>query len=294
MSLQVRKMRGAQAPGSVFRPRAASLARHWSLPWSAVAKLIAVPDWRWTNGAWWPESVPAKGFAALRKQSVHARLHPVAARRGTGNHLRYQTARGSPMWACWSPRTNARSRTPHPYSVSGVGWRLAWICWLALPGRPPQKHRPSARQYSIGSPSHHTAMSTEFVRTPSIRARKWRCDRQRSQEAPSRVMGCHDDTLRGACSAARGGSIPYVLHLLSVAALVLEDGGNADEAIAGLLHDAVEDQGGLPTLEAIQSRYGDRVADIVHACSTPRFGGNRDGRSARSGTSSLCTGPMLP
>src|SRR5712692_11302159 len=64
----------------------------------------------------------------------------------------------------------------------------------------------------------------------------------------------------------KGGSIPYVAHLLSVAALVLEDGGDENEAIAGLPHVAVEDQGGLPTLEAIQSRYGDRVAEIVHAC----------------------------
>ena len=70
-----------------------------------------------------------------------------------------------------------------------------------------------------------------------------------------------------ATQVRKGTHIPYVAHLLSVAALVLEDGGDEDEAIAGLLHDAVEDQGGQPTLERIRSRFGQRVADIVEACS---------------------------
>ena len=59
---------------------------------------------------------------------------------------------------------------------------------------------------------------------------------------------------------------PYVAHLLAVAALVLEYGGNGDEAIAALLHDAVEDQGGLATLEEIRRRFGPTVADIVDGC----------------------------
>ena len=62
-------------------------------------------------------------------------------------------------------------------------------------------------------------------------------------------------------------AIPYIAHLLSVAALVIEDGGGEDQAIAGLLHDAVEDQGGQPTLEIIRARFGQQVADIVEACS---------------------------
>jgi len=61
--------------------------------------------------------------------------------------------------------------------------------------------------------------------------------------------------------------IPYVAHLLAVTALVLEDGGDEDEAIAALLHDAVEDQGGAATLREIRRRFGSRVADIVQACS---------------------------
>ena len=56
---------------------------------------------------------------------------------------------------------------------------------------------------------------------------------------------------------------PYIAHLLGVTSIVLEDGGSEDEAIAALLHDAVEDQGGLRTLAEIRNKFGDQVADIV-------------------------------
>ena len=62
-------------------------------------------------------------------------------------------------------------------------------------------------------------------------------------------------------------TIPYIAHLLAVAATVLEYGGSEDMAIAGLLHDAIEDQGGEPRLADIRNRFGDRVADIVRSCS---------------------------
>ncbi|MEY2984833.1 MAG: hypothetical protein RLZZ568_1450 [Cyanobacteriota bacterium] len=62
-------------------------------------------------------------------------------------------------------------------------------------------------------------------------------------------------------------TIPYISHLMSVSALVLEMGGNEDEAIAALLHDAVEDQGGLATLAEIETRFGETIADLVNACS---------------------------
>ena len=65
----------------------------------------------------------------------------------------------------------------------------------------------------------------------------------------------------------KGTTVPYVSHVLGVCALVLEDGGGEDEAIAALLHDAVEDGGGPPVLEEIRRRFGDRVAEIVWACS---------------------------
>jgi len=65
----------------------------------------------------------------------------------------------------------------------------------------------------------------------------------------------------------KGPNIPYIAHLLAVAALVLEDGGDEEQAIAALLHDAVEDRGGLETLDEIRARFGDEVAEIVLACS---------------------------
>ena len=65
----------------------------------------------------------------------------------------------------------------------------------------------------------------------------------------------------------KGTTIPYISHLLRVAALVLEDGGSETEAIAGLLHDVVEDQGGAPVVEEVGVRFGDEVARIVEACS---------------------------
>jgi len=63
--------------------------------------------------------------------------------------------------------------------------------------------------------------------------------------------------------ARKGTSIPYVTHLFSVCSLVLEDGGDEDQAIAALLHDGPEDQGGQPVLDEIRARFGDAVATIV-------------------------------
>lgn len=64
----------------------------------------------------------------------------------------------------------------------------------------------------------------------------------------------------------KGSESPYVSHLLAVASLVLENGGDEDEAIAALLHDAIEDQGGSATREEIHRRFGDRVTEIVDGC----------------------------
>lgn len=64
-------------------------------------------------------------------------------------------------------------------------------------------------------------------------------------------------------------AVPYVSHLLGVAALVLEDGGTEEEAIAALFHDAIEDQGGTKTLIAIRDGFGDRVAAIALGCTEP-------------------------
>ena len=64
----------------------------------------------------------------------------------------------------------------------------------------------------------------------------------------------------------KGSGVPYISHLLSVAALVLEDGGDEDQAIAALLHDAIEDQGGDKTRQEIKAKFGDRVVSIVNGC----------------------------
>jgi (p)ppGpp synthase/HD superfamily hydrolase len=66
--------------------------------------------------------------------------------------------------------------------------------------------------------------------------------------------------------ARKGSGTPYLGHLLGVASIVLDDGGSEDEAIAALLHDAAEDQGGRAQLEQIRERFGDTVARIVEDC----------------------------
>lgn len=65
----------------------------------------------------------------------------------------------------------------------------------------------------------------------------------------------------------KGSNTAYLGHLLGVASIVIEFGGDEDQVIAALLHDAVEDQGGMETLETIRGAFGSRVADIVLACS---------------------------
>src|SRR5205823_14149785 len=64
----------------------------------------------------------------------------------------------------------------------------------------------------------------------------------------------------------KGGAVPYVAHLLAVAAIALEHGAGEDAAVAALLHDAIEDQGGAATREEIRRRFGDAVVAIVDGC----------------------------
>ena len=66
--------------------------------------------------------------------------------------------------------------------------------------------------------------------------------------------------------ARKGSRVPYVTHLLAVAAIVGENGGTEEEVVAALLHDAPEDAGGRERLEEIRERYGDEVAEIVAGC----------------------------
>ena len=65
----------------------------------------------------------------------------------------------------------------------------------------------------------------------------------------------------------KGTTIPYVAHVLAVAALALEAGADEEVAMAALLHDTAEDCGGQPVIEEIRARFGPRVAGIVAECS---------------------------
>lgn len=64
----------------------------------------------------------------------------------------------------------------------------------------------------------------------------------------------------------KGTTVPYIAHVMGVASLVLEYGGDQDMAIAALLHDVVEDCGGAPVLTEIRRQFGSRVARIVDGC----------------------------
>lgn len=66
-------------------------------------------------------------------------------------------------------------------------------------------------------------------------------------------------------------TVPYLSHLMAVASLVLEAGGDEEMAMAALLHDVVEDCGGMPRLREIRKQFGARVARIVEGC-TDSFG----------------------
>jgi (p)ppGpp synthase/HD superfamily hydrolase len=93
-----------------------------------------------------------------------------------------------------------------------------------------------------------------------------------SQTASPRLTQKFDDAMAYAAEKHRhqtrkGGDIPYLGHLMSVAGYVIEADGTETEAIAALLHDAAEDQGGEETLAEIRQKFGDEVASIVAECS---------------------------
>ncbi len=85
--------------------------------------------------------------------------------------------------------------------------------------------------------------------------------RERFEDALRYAAQLHASQVR------KGTGTPYISHLLAVASLVIEAGGDEDEAIAALLHDAVEDQGGTAVLGEIEARFGKRVTEIVDGCS---------------------------
>ncbi|WP_427163028.1 HD domain-containing protein [Aliinostoc sp. HNIBRCY26] len=69
-----------------------------------------------------------------------------------------------------------------------------------------------------------------------------------------------------ASQVRKGSGVPYIAHLLGVTSIALEYGANEDEAIAALLHDAIEDQGGAATRAEILRRFGENVTNIVDGC----------------------------
>lgn len=69
-----------------------------------------------------------------------------------------------------------------------------------------------------------------------------------------------------AAQVRKGIGAPYISHLMAVSAQVLEYGGDEDQAIAALLHDAAEDCGGRPMLETVRVMFGNGVASIVECC----------------------------
>lgn len=85
--------------------------------------------------------------------------------------------------------------------------------------------------------------------------------RMRFADAASYAASLHATQVR------KGSRIPYISHPFAVASIVLEHGGDEDQAIAGLLHDGPEDCGGQPVLDEIERRYGSRVARLVAALS---------------------------
>ena len=84
---------------------------------------------------------------------------------------------------------------------------------------------------------------------------------ERFFEAVKYATELHKDQTR------KSTDITYISHSLGVASLILEAGGDEDQAIGGLLHDIAEDCGGEPRLKEIKAKFGDRVEAIVRGCS---------------------------
>jgi len=96
-------------------------------------------------------------------------------------------------------------------------------------------------------------------------------NKQEEKSQPLRLSPKFDEALayatRAHCDQTRKGTcVPYIAHVIAVAAIALEYGATETEAIAALLHDVVEDCGGAPRLEEIREKFGDAVAKIVAGC----------------------------
>lgn len=83
---------------------------------------------------------------------------------------------------------------------------------------------------------------------------------QRFEDALAYAAKLHSRQIR------KGSGVPYISHLMGVASIALEYGADEDEAVAALLHDAIEDQGGAEARDEIRARFGSRVVTIVEGC----------------------------
>src|SRR5437870_2534188 len=101
----------------------------------------------------------------------------------------------------------------------------------------------------------------------NVTAMEWRGATEMIESSQSRLVSALEMAARlHAGQLRKGTAIPYLSHLLSVAGIAMEFRANEDETIAALLHDAVEDAGGQPTLARIRAEFGDTVAAIVEGC----------------------------
>ena len=112
-----------------------------------------------------------------------------------------------------------------------------------------------AARFQSGQQVRYEMMNMNIDTTQSAGQARW----TRLSEAVAFTLNIHADQIR------KGSETPYISHLLGVASLVLEHGGDEEQAMAALLHDAVEDQG-AHQLQAIHQRFGARVAAIVEGC----------------------------
>jgi GTP pyrophosphokinase len=94
---------------------------------------------------------------------------------------------------------------------------------------------------------------------------------KRYMRALAYATKAHGDQVR------KGTDVPYIIHPIAVSTIVFEYGGTEDQAIAALLHDVVEDCGGVARLHEIRDMFGPDVADIVEQCSDS-FTESKDGK----------------
>jgi HD domain/Peptidase family S58 len=123
-------------------------------------------------------------------------------------------------------------------------------------------HRPGAQGRTLGPEEEAAALVGD----------EWMNDAERQEFHPHFQRALSFATSLHASQTRKGTDIPYISHLLAVAGLVLECGGGRDEAIAGLLHDSIEDcgpkyPGGVTALrEVLESEFGPTVLQIVEGC----------------------------